>query len=70
MTQTYRCIEGDILDRICWKFYGRTSGTVEAVLEANPGLADLGPVYSAGLKIELPSLPDAEATNNVIKLWD
>ena len=47
----------------------RQQNTVEP-LEANPGLADLGPIYSAGLKIELPSLPDAEVTNDVIKLWD
>lgn len=66
---TYRCKEGDVLDLICWKHYGREKGAVEAVLEANPGLADQGPVYQAGLEIILPELPEA-STEKVVRLWD
>jgi len=66
---TYRTKDGDMLDWICSKHYGRTSGAVEAVLEANPGLADLGPVYAAGTLILLPELPAAESAATV-KLWD
>ena len=40
---TYRTSEGDIIDAVCRRHYGREAGAVEAVLEANPGLADLGP---------------------------
>ncbi len=67
--QTYRCQDGDMLDQICHAFYGFASGTVEAVLEANPGLADLGSVYSAGQLILLPPLPLSN-NSNTIKLWD
>ena len=37
-------VEGDKLYTICHNAYGHLNGSVEAVLEANPGLADLGPV--------------------------
>lgn len=67
--QRYRTSAGDMLDWICHRYYGRTTGAVEAVLQANPHLAELGPVYAAGLIIELPELPPAAATKTV-KLWD
>jgi len=67
--QTYRTRDGDMLDWICFKYYGRTAGAVEAVLEANAGLADLGPVYAAGVLIALPALADTR-TETVVRLWD
>ena len=65
----YRTSDGDTLDWICWKYYGRSSGAVEAVLEANSGLAARGPVYDAGLNIKLPDLPTAPQ-RQLIRLWD
>jgi phage tail protein X len=35
--RTVRSLQGDTVDAICWRYYGRTAGTVEAVLEANTG---------------------------------
>lgn len=69
MTTTYETRDGDVLDYICWRHYRRQSGAVEAVLEANPGLADRGPVFPAGVTITLPDLPAPEATA-VIRIWD
>ena len=69
MPRTYRTRDGDTLDWICWKHYGRQSGAVEAVLDANPGLADQGPVLAAGVPIALPDLAPAAATA-VVRLWD
>ena len=66
---TYQTREGDMLDWICHKHYGRTGGAVEAVLEANPGLAELGQVYEVGVPITLPDLPSAPAEKTV-RLWD
>jgi len=43
---------------------------VEAVLEANPGLADLGPVLPPGTVIQLPDLPRPLETIETVKLWD
>lgn len=69
MALTYRTRDGDMLDWICSKHYGRTAGAVEAVLEANAGLADLGPVYVAGVLIELPDLAVTQ-TETTVRLWD
>lgn len=65
----YRTKDGDMLDRLCWKHYGRSRGVVEAVLEANPGLAGIGPVLPAGIEIALPDLP-APTKAAAIRLWD
>ncbi len=70
MSQQYRTRDGDTLDWICWKHYGRSSGAVEAVLAVNPGLADKGPVYAAGELITLPELAAAAETTTLIRLWD
>ncbi len=58
-TQYYLTRDGDMLDQICFNFYGRTNNATEFVLNANPGLAKLGPVYQAMIKISLPELPEA-----------
>ncbi len=59
--------DGGGLDDLSWQHYGR-SEVLAAVLEANPALARLPPVLSAGLVIKLPELPlPVEAP--VIRLW-
>jgi len=65
---TYVTKDGDVLDAICWKYYGSTTGLVEKVLEANRHLAELGVIFSAGVKIILPDLTREEETESV-KLW-
>lgn len=64
----YRTLAGDVLDWICWRYYGRQSGAVEAVLAANVGLAERGAVYPAGVVITLPAL--AEPVSQPTRLWD
>ncbi|MBI9110125.1 tail protein X [Maridesulfovibrio ferrireducens] len=64
----YRTKDGDILDRICFDYYGFES-TVAIVLEANPGLADNGPVFIAGTEILLPEIATPEPDQG-ISLWD
>jgi phage tail protein X len=34
MELAYQTKDGDVLDAICWKYYGSTTGMVEKVLEA------------------------------------
>lgn len=65
---SYITKDGDVLDAICWKYYGSTSGTVEKVLEANRHLAELGSIFAAGVKIILPDLTLGTETESV-KLW-
>lgn len=65
----YRTKDGDTIDRVCWQHYGQQSGAVEAVLDANPGLADLGPILSAGTIINLPEI-ETPAVEQGVSLWD
>lgn len=63
----YRTIQGDMLDAICKAKLGSETH-VPAVLDANPHLADLGPIYEAGVLITLPVVADPVATGQ-IRLW-
>ena len=62
-----RTKDGDMLDAICKTHLG-SEQTVPAVLDANPGLAALGAVYAAGVRIDLPAAAPA-ATIPRIRLW-
>ncbi len=62
-------LQGDTLDLICNRYYGRTEGVFETVLAANPGLAALGVVLPHGTTIELPEVSTAPVTGSV-NLWD
>lgn len=66
----YRCMEGDVLDLICTRYYEDTPWRIEEVIAANPGLAALGPVLPAGLLIELPAVAEDTPVQPVIRLWD
>jgi phage tail protein X len=63
----WRTNDGDMLDAICSSHYG-TEAQVAAVLEANRGLAALGPVYPAGVLITLPVIA-SPAEAGQIRLW-
>ena len=43
---TYTTKTGDMLDKICWDYYGPRRGAYEKVMEANPGLSQQGPILS------------------------
>lgn len=62
-------MQGDTLDAICARYYGRTGGVVEAVLQSNPGLSELGVILPHGAAIELPETDSAPKTETV-NLWD
>ncbi|CAM4203590.1 MULTISPECIES: tail protein X [Lelliottia] len=62
-------MQGDTLDAICARYYGRTEGVVEAVLQVNPGLSELGVILPHGTAIELPETDSAPKTETV-NLWD
>lgn len=62
---------GETLDMVCWRVIG-TTATVDAVYEANPGLAGLGPVLPAGTAIVFPeaATPSRSAPlRETINLW-
>lgn len=69
MSQLYVTRQFDELDDICWRYYGRTQQTVEAVLLANPDLADLLPILPDGVTLQLPDLV-APSTSETVRIWD
>lgn len=68
MAYIYRSSDGDELDKICYDYYGYSSGAIELVLAANRDLAKQLPSLPAGVLITLPDIPKPE--KETIKLWD
>lgn len=64
-----RAVQGDTVDRLCFRHYGYTDAVTEAVLEANPGLAEQGPIIAMGTRVKLPAVP-AQQARQTVQLWD
>lgn len=64
-----RTQQGETIDAICWRVYGRTTGITEKVLLVNPGLSDFGSVLPVGLLIDMPDVID-DPVKKLIQLWD
>lgn len=62
-------MQGDTLDAICARYYGRTEGVVETVLKANPGLSESGVILPHGTSIEMPEI-DSAPRKSTVNLWD
>ena len=69
MATQVRTHQGETVDALCWRHYGRTRGAVEAVLQANPGLASCGLILPQGILVLMPTLP-APAPKPTVSLWD
>ncbi|WP_267369933.1 MULTISPECIES: tail protein X [unclassified Pantoea] len=61
--------QGDTVDEICQRYYGRTGEAVGLVYAANPGLAESGPVLPHGCEMTLPELPGSSA-GETVNLWN
>lgn len=59
--------DGDMLDELLWQHLG-TDAQIAAGFEANPGLAALGPVLPAGLRVRLPEARPLRQGGQV-RLW-
>ena len=70
MTVAVRANQNDTVDALCWRFYGRAAGVTEAVLEANPGLADHGPILPQGLVVNMPEAQASAPQRQMVQLWD
>jgi phage tail protein X len=68
-------VQGDDIsvDLLVWRrFRDHRDGFVERVLEANPGLAELGPILPLGTEVRLPlDAPETRPLEQpVVRLWD
>ena len=70
MATTVYATQGDTVDAICWRIYGRTAGVTEAVLEANPGLSDFGSILPHGTQVAIPDAPPQAPELQMVNLWD
>lgn len=68
VTTIVRSADGDLLDRLCYQRYGHLNGCVEAVLDANPGLADEAQPLRGGVIIRLPEL--LVPADRSVRLWE
>ncbi len=64
----YVTVDGDTLDYIVWRHYGKTSGVLEQVLEQNRHLRQYDAVLPAGVQITLPIIPEKNQKQK-IKIW-
>ena len=69
MATQIRTLQAETVDALCWRHYGRTRGAVEAVLQANPGLASCGLILPQGILVLMPTLPPP-APKPPVSLWD
>ena len=70
MPVAIRTSQNDTVDALCWRFYGRTAGVTEAVLEANPGLAEHGPILPQGLVVNMPEAQTSAPQRQMVQLWN
>lgn len=61
-------LQGDPADVLAWRRRGATAGVVEAMLDANYGLAAKGPVLPTGTAATLPP-PPAVPIRKTVTLW-
>jgi len=67
----YRTKAGDVVDEIVWRHYGtQNAAMVRQVFDANPSLADAGPILPAGVEIILPDIEQPAAETVSVSLWD
>lgn len=62
--------QGETVDLVCRRTYGRTRAVTEAVLAANPGLAAKGPILPMGTVVIIPDRAPATTQAPLVSLWD
>jgi phage tail protein X len=62
-------LDGEPLDALIWRVAGQGASD-ELVLEANRGLAELGPILPEGTLVLVPEAAAAPAISELIQLWD
>lgn len=66
--RTVQTIQGDTVDLICQRYFGKTGGVTEQVMALNPHLSHYSVVLPAFVDITLPDTPNRNQ-KQVIQLW-
>lgn len=70
---TLRAQQGDTLDLLLWRDAGLGPSHLTRVLDANLGLADLGPILPLGTSVTVPgqrvSTDTATPVRPLVQLW-
>lgn len=61
--------DGDTVDGLVWRETGKGSSAVDAVLAANPQLADTGVFLTRGQFVTIPAAAQGPAIRPQIQLW-
>ena len=67
-TRLVQTRQGDTIDIICQRYFGKTRDITEQVLAINPSMADVI-VFNAGQSLTLP-ITNTRTTSQVVSLWD
>jgi len=71
MSGVYITQQGDMVDAIAWLNFGFVAGAAEAILAANPGLADQPPVLPENITVQLPDVATVTPPpKQTVNLWD
>lgn len=62
-------LENEPIDALVWRAVGESAGRVEAVLEANRGLAELGAILPEGTVVELAIPESVTPDAPLVQLW-
>ena len=65
-----QALPDETVDALVHRVTGAASPVVEAVLEANPGLAGLGFRLPAGTVVMIPTDQPKAAAATLVQLWD
>ena len=60
--------QNDTIGLLCWRYYGRTAGVTEAVIDANKGIS-AATELQAGQIVYLPEI-QPPAQRETVQLWD
>lgn len=70
MKRIVRAHQGETLDALLYRVYGKTAAITEQTLQLNPHLAEQGPVLKEGTPVTLPPPPETRETKKPkIQLW-
>ena len=67
---TVTALAGEPIDALVWRATGQGSAAVDSVIEANRGLAALGPLLPEGTIVNIPEIEAAPAELELVQLWD